>query len=370
MTDNTVFIRLSGPMQSWGTDSRLQLRRTDRVPGKSAVLGLVLCAMGVRRHEAGPAVSRLSKLAMGVRVDREGHTEWDYHTVGAGYGIRQAQGGIKLTASTKEPETLLSRRQYLWDASFLVALVGDPGIVAEVGCALRDPKWPIFLGRKSCIPSEPVFAGTGSFPDLAGALGSVPLVDFVTGETEKIGELPVFLEHDTGAALPGEAFKVYDVPRSLNDPLHGPRWVVPGKVPVRVVSGLVKFPTSERRGVNYAGNQWRMIRETRLRADNFLCVFCKCQAEDVHHVTYERAGAERLEDLRSLCKICHDACTQLEYGSGMGRIRIDPADMANREAILGQVRKLLSQRRMARRQAVRDMASRDFLDNVPDAGSS
>ena len=32
---------------------------------------------------------------MGVRIDRPGTSDWDYHTAGAGVGIRQASGGVK-----------------------------------------------------------------------------------------------------------------------------------------------------------------------------------------------------------------------------------------------------------------------------------
>lgn len=369
MNHDTVLLRLAGPMQSWGTDSRLQVRRTSLVPGKSAVVGLILCAMGKRRDEASESAEKFSALSMGVRVDREGHTEWDYHTAGAGYGIRQAQGGIKRTASTKEPETLLSRRQYLMDAAFTVALRGDPDLIEKVDGALRDPKWPVFLGRKCCVPSEPVFAGTSNYPDLVSALRSVPLVEPMSRIDSDSREVAVYLDHTGNQPPPNGSFLVYDVPRSLKNPSHGSRWVVASKVEVSVISGPGFNFYQARRGVNYAGSQWKTIRVQRLLADSHLCVFCKCPAEDVHHVTYERVGQELIEDLRSLCKVCHDACTQLEYGTGMTRKRIDPTDPSQRDAILRQVCKLLSQRQNSRRRAIREMASREFMDNVPNVGT-
>ena len=45
---NTLFLRIAGLMQSWGTSSRLQLRRTDAYPRKSAVSGQLLCAKADR----------------------------------------------------------------------------------------------------------------------------------------------------------------------------------------------------------------------------------------------------------------------------------------------------------------------------------
>lgn len=369
MSDNTLLLRLAGPMQAWGSGSRFQLRRTESVPGKSGVIGLILCAMGIRREEASAKAAELSALKMAVRVDRAGHTDWDYQTVGAGIGIRQAEGGVKKTATTGEPETLLSRRQYLWDASFTVALQGPGNLVADAAQALSEPVWPPFLGRKCCVPTEPVFLAAGRFANLAEALGAIEWTDQHGSSRNGTTELQAFIEHDEGGPVPPGAFVVYDTPRTLRNPSHGPRLVVPGAIKVRVAT-VQPANAIGRRRVNYAAAQWRAVRESRLELDRFLCVFCKMPAEDVHHVTYERAGNESLDDLRSLCKICHDACTQLEYGSGMTRERIDPAEPAARNAIMEQVGKLLSQRRLARRQAIRDLARGDFFNNVPDAGIS
>ena len=352
---NTVFLRLSGPMQSWGTSSRLQLRRSDAYPSKSGVLGIILCALGIERAEAPAALGTLASLAMGVRLDRPGTMDWDYHTAGAGIGIRKAEGGIKLTASTKEPETLLSRRQYLYDASFLVALQGDAETVSRVIAALKSPVWPVFLGRKCCVPSEPVLAGSGQHEGLAAALSSQPFfVDRPEGTTVKVAAV---IEHTPGSRPPDNATLVYDVPRTLKNPSHGPRWVVTQEIDVLTT----RFPlwggsSFLRRSVDYASPQWKEARRNRLAIDNGLCVFCKSPAEDVHHVTYERVGAESSEDLRSLCKICHDACTQLEYGRDLRTHRIDPADPSQRELILAQVQKLITGRRLGRRRAIRESA--------------
>jgi 5-methylcytosine-specific restriction endonuclease McrA len=64
-----------------------------------------------------------------------------------------------------------------------------------------------------------------------------------------------------------------------------------------------------------------------LKADYGLCVICKAPASTVQHITYRRAGGEETQDdLRSLCRLCHDAVTMIEYGLGMGLDRINPED--------------------------------------------
>lgn len=368
---NTVFLRLAGPMQAWGTGSRLQLRRTDAIPSKSGILGLILCALGIRREDAVSKVGSLVNLSMGVRIDRCGETIWDYHTAGAWIGIRQAKGGVKFTASTKQPEAQLSRRQYLCDASFLVALQGDPQVIAQIAKALEDPVWPVFLGRKSCVPTSPVLAALGTFVDLAAALESQPWIGSEDTAGQSSVTLAAYREHVPDGPIPAEAVMVYDVPRTLQNPSHGARWIVPFQVNVPVQPGPSPIRPAGRPWVNYTSEQWRGIRTERLKSDHGLCVFCKCPAEDVHHVTYERVGQERIEDLRSLCKICHDACTQLEYGHDLRIHRVDPADPRMRDAILTQVQRLLTERRLSKRRSVREnvqSASIDFLAQAPVSG--
>ena len=45
----TLLLRLAGPMQSWGLESRFDQRDTGREPSKSGVLGLICAALGKPR---------------------------------------------------------------------------------------------------------------------------------------------------------------------------------------------------------------------------------------------------------------------------------------------------------------------------------
>ena len=91
---------------------------------------------------------------------------------------------------------------------------------------------------------------------------------------------------------------------------------------------------------------------------------------EVHHVDYTNVGRETDADLRSLCKICHDACTMLEYGTDMRQHRIDPSDSNQRPEILRQIKRLIAERRLGRRrdllEAGRSMAP-NFFDELPDS---
>jgi CRISPR system Cascade subunit CasD len=112
---------------------------------------------------------------MGVRCDKRGTRLVDYHTVGGGYGypaLLTARGKPKI--SSGEPHTEETWRHYLCDASFLVALRGTSDVVDRLADAIQAPYWPIYLGRKSCLPSRPPFDGVGNFPDLETALVAWP----------------------------------------------------------------------------------------------------------------------------------------------------------------------------------------------------
>jgi CRISPR system Cascade subunit CasD len=363
---NTLFLRLEGPLQSWGDPSKFVIRRTMEAPTKSGVLGLICCAMGLSRQAACKHLPKLNELNMGVRIDRPGTRWWDWHTVGAGTGMTTAGGGIKTGAQG----TLITRREYLADASFLVALQGDAAMVQQVADALSRPQWALYLGRKSCPPSLPVFTRprkgeTWTNPmvegDLKAALSAVPWSpryqeDAPRGASIGLSCLFEWRESKSQPVAPQEAQVWYDVPFSFDPPAHEARFVMRDVVSASVGQPLQqRTPPPPRPRANYSSSDWtseslidvknettgtitkepRGMRPRRLLHDHGLCVFCKSPATTVQHVTYRHAGGnEQIEELRSLCRLCHDAVTMIEYGLGMGLDRIDPCEACWRDDIL------------------------------------
>lgn len=390
---NTVFIRLEGPLQAWGDTSKFVIRRSMEAPTKSGVLGLVCCAMGLSRKAARERLPELNTLAMGVRIDRAGTRWWDYHTVGAGIGMMTAAGKVKTGAAG----TVIKRLEYLADASFLVALRGDPALVSAVAEALASPVWPVYLGRRSCPPSVPVLAragngetwtNPGTHADLKAALEALPWrprhdddaprdgqrqrLNAIT--LESIVEWRAANDNDTA---PEQAEVWYDAPVCFDPPVHEPRLVM--RAPVTPPVGTPtqhRTPPPPRPRAGYKNAEWtsealvdvvneitgevtqepRGARPRRLRRDKGLCVFCKNTATTVQHITYRRAGGDEApEDLRALCRLCHDAVTMIEYGQGMGLDRIDPCDGRWRDDILrtrGEIVRFRSEE--TRRRALRD----------------
>lgn len=348
---NTLYLRLEGPLQAWGDTSKFVIRRSMEAPTKSGVLGLVCCALGLSRQAARKELAELSKLLMGVRIDRPGTRWWDFHTVGAGIGILNARGKVKRTASTGAYETLITRREYLTDASFLVALQGSPDLIENIAGALGSPKWPLYLGRKSCPPSAPIFNPqrqvdapenpTNVDGGLKAALERVPWRPRYKGDSPEDSKitLPCLVEwrkRNHGDIAPANAEVWYDVPFSFDPPVHYPRLVIRDSVAVKVGEPLQRcMPSLARPRADYGNAEYKKRRNERLRTDRGLCVFCKQVATTVQHVSYRHAGGdERLEELRSLCRLCHDAVTMIEYGLGMGLDRINPEELRWRDRII------------------------------------
>lgn len=167
---NTLFLRLEGPLQAWGERARWSVRDTAGEPTKSGVVGLLGCAMGLNSDEDLQGLAR--QIRIGVRVDRPGDRLTDYHTVIG--GVLSAEGKIKKNAATKTPETVVSWRTYLCDASFLVAVQGPQLLIERLAAAVQSPRWPVYLGRKSCPPARFLFEGYGDYAGLEIALAARP----------------------------------------------------------------------------------------------------------------------------------------------------------------------------------------------------
>lgn len=153
----TLLLRLAAPLQSWGSDSKFETRKTDREPTKSGVVGLLAAALGLRRDDT-EGLARLNGLRFAVRADQEGSLLVDFHT------------------AKSRDTSYVTYRHYLQDAVFLAGLESeDEALLRELEAALRHPVYPLYLGRRSCPPTLPLCLGIrqGSLPArCTGSTGS------------------------------------------------------------------------------------------------------------------------------------------------------------------------------------------------------
>lgn len=173
-----LILRLEGVLQSWGIRSRWSSRDSGLFPSKSGVVGLLSCALGYTRED--PRIPLLQQgLTMAVRADKPGRILTDYQTISRLDGNLTAASGSKRTMkkiSNDAPDTIISERQYLQDASFAIFLSGDTDLLILCANALHSPHWQLYLGRKSCPPTRPVFCGISEeYVSLADAAQRYPL---------------------------------------------------------------------------------------------------------------------------------------------------------------------------------------------------
>lgn len=168
---NGLLLHLSGPLQSWGNDADFDVRTTHRWPTRSALTGLLACALGRPRDSDN---SDLAELGYTIRIDRPGQREMDFHTIGGGYARHltppTADGKFKKLGEG----TILTERWYLTDAAFTVAVTGPPSVTHICGAALQRPKFGLSLGRRSCTPDTPILL-RADVPDAVGELDRLPL---------------------------------------------------------------------------------------------------------------------------------------------------------------------------------------------------
>lgn len=184
---STLLLRFAGPMQAWGADSRFDIRKTNREPTKSGVVGLLAAALGMRRDEP---LDELAALRFGVRVDREGVLLRDFHMVKG------------------EKSSYVTTRYYLCDAAFLVGLYSrDEALMERLEDAVRHPAYPLFLGRRSCPPEGRLCLGLRDMELEEALRAETLLVERKESEPER---MRFVLDDPTGGG------RAHDVPVSYS----------------------------------------------------------------------------------------------------------------------------------------------------------
>jgi CRISPR system Cascade subunit CasD len=178
MRDPYLLLWLEAPMQSWGCDSKFSRRETLDFPTKSGVLGLLLCALGAggAQEELLAELADLDMQAAAYALEdrRREPLLMDFHMVGSGYNAadkwqsllipRKSDGTKAVGGGTK-----MTYRYYVQDMAFAVLLQVPAAKSQAFGAALGNPVWDLFLGRKSCAPTDQIYRGAFDTADGAFA---------------------------------------------------------------------------------------------------------------------------------------------------------------------------------------------------------
>lgn len=159
-----LILRLDGPMQAWGTHTFEDFRPSNLYPTRSGLLGLLAACLGIERADHEEHSRLAASVEFSVRVDsaverpgqerpvaKPGVKLPDFHTV---MNARKVDGSVN-----KYP--VVSRREYLFDAAFTVAVGEREGAqytLDQIVSALRRPCYTPTLGRRACPLTRPLLA--------------------------------------------------------------------------------------------------------------------------------------------------------------------------------------------------------------------
>ena len=169
-----LLLWLEAPLQSWGHDSKFGRRDTLNFPTKSGVLGLICCAMGeggeqreflaefasLNQTVLSFVRSRKKKEEM-IKTDREPLLR-DFQMVGSGYNDKDPWQSLLIPKTAEGKKAVgggakLTYRYYLQDAYFAVVLEVPNSQSEKIANALKNPVWDLYLGRKSCVPTDFIY---------------------------------------------------------------------------------------------------------------------------------------------------------------------------------------------------------------------
>ena len=148
-----LILRLKGVLQSWGGHTFEDYRPSNLFPTRSGLVGLLAACLGIDRKDLENQRALSDCFRYGVRIDETVNRFYkitDFHTVLKARRVSGKAGD----------NPVVSRREYLCDASFTVALkLTDTTTfsVQRIIDHLQQPVFTPFLGRRSCPLSVPPF---------------------------------------------------------------------------------------------------------------------------------------------------------------------------------------------------------------------
>lgn len=222
VTEYVVFT-LAAPIGSFGDLAGHERRGSDAWPSRSAILGLVGAAMGIRRDDRA-GQEGLSDWNVAVSTLSSGRQFRDFHTVQAVPTARikrpsTRREALRFLKSGDNPT--ITRRDYRTDCVFGVALWGS-GDLHELERALARPCFVPYLGRKSCPLAAPMAPTVVEAESPVEALRHIRLPPFLESRLDP--EHPLSIASDE--ALPGAREQIrWDEPLDRAAWHFGPRTV-------------------------------------------------------------------------------------------------------------------------------------------------
>ena len=181
-----LLINLESPLMAFGGETIDNYGVIRPFPAAAMLTGLFANALGWRRIERERHKRLQDRLMFAARIDREpagGARLTDFQTAqlnkdDKGWTTRGTPEGRAGGANTYNAPHL-RYRDYFADMRVTVALRLNPEdespTLDKLAHALEEPARPLFIGRKPCLPSAPLFAGYTEAENTLDALLNLPL---------------------------------------------------------------------------------------------------------------------------------------------------------------------------------------------------
>lgn len=197
MNTRWLHLRLSAPLMAFGGVAIDHVGPTRDFPSASALTGLFANALGWRRSEGRAHQALQDRIEFGALISRQGRLLTDTQNArvyeeepgwttfgqpetrnkGSSYSNPPIEAQLGNTHGRKWL-THQRRRDYLVDHECRVVLrlsAGDGPGLDDLAAALNCPARPVFIGRKPCLPTAPLFAGWVEGDDARAALAALGL---------------------------------------------------------------------------------------------------------------------------------------------------------------------------------------------------
>jgi len=236
VTMDFLVLRFDAPLMSFGAPVVDRHGVIQPYPALSMIAGMIANALG-NDHADFARIDRLQKrLRYASREDRRGKQIRDYQTVDLGQSFMRDDRAWTTTGALQRRAggaaatgTHIRLRDYWAGAIHTVVITLEPPdespTLDEVADALQYPERPLFIGRKTCLPGAPIYAGRMQAEDLLDALRRASLAD----EADQGPGYRAWWPSKSDDARPADMRQPVIDARDWENQIHvGERWIAEG----------------------------------------------------------------------------------------------------------------------------------------------